>query len=91
MRNGQYYVVLGSDDANGNGLVLLYRLDNLMNWTYVNVLAKSDGRLGDNWECPGLFPLGDKDVFMLSPQRIRRRERLTITFIPRWQSLVGSN
>ncbi len=70
MRNGQYYVVLGSNDANGNGLVLLYRSDDLMNWTYVNVLAKSDGRLGDNWECPDLFPLGDKDVFMLSPQRM---------------------
>lgn len=70
MRNGQYYVVLGSNDANGNGLVLLYRSDDLMNWTYVNVLAKSDGQFGDNWECPDLFPLGDKDVFMLSPQRM---------------------
>ncbi|MGG4215693.1 glycoside hydrolase family 32 protein [Paenibacillus sp. FSL L8-0638] len=66
----QYYVVLGSNDAQGNGLVLLYRSEDLKSWTYVNVLAVSDGRFGDNWECPDLFPLGGRHVFMLSPQRM---------------------
>ncbi|MFC5467358.1 glycoside hydrolase family 32 protein [Cohnella suwonensis] len=70
VREGQYYAVLGSNDAKGNGLVLLYRSDDLKSWTFVNVLLESDGRFGDNWECPDLFPLGDKDVFMLSPQRM---------------------
>jgi beta-fructofuranosidase len=69
-RDGRYYVVLGSNDTQGNGLVLLYRSDDLKQWTFVNVLAKSDGAFGDNWECPDLFPLGDKDIFMLSPQRM---------------------
>lgn len=67
---GQYYAVLGSNDAKGNGLVLLYRSEDLKSWTYVNVLAVSDGRFGDNWECPDLFPLGGRHVFMLSPQRM---------------------
>ncbi|MFB5759632.1 glycoside hydrolase family 32 protein [Paenibacillus medicaginis] len=66
----QYYAVLGSNDAKGNGLVLLYRSNDLRSWTYVNVLARSDGRFGDNWECPDLFPLGGRHVFMLSPQRM---------------------
>jgi beta-fructofuranosidase len=70
MRNGQYYVVLGSNDSNGNGLVLLYRSDDLKQWTYVNVIAASDGQFGDNWECPDLFQIDDKDVLMLSPQRM---------------------
>lgn len=69
-RDGHYYVVLGSNDAMGNGLVLLYRSDDLKQWDFVNVLAKSDGTFGDNWECPDLFSLGDKDIFMLSPQRM---------------------
>lgn len=69
-RDGRYYVVLGSNDGAGNGLVLLYRSDDLIHWTYVNEIARSDGRLGDNWECPDLFTLGEKDVFMLSPQRM---------------------
>lgn len=70
VRDGRYYAVLGSNDGRGNGLVLLYRSDDLKHWTFVNVLARSDGRFGDNWECPDLFPLGEKDVFMLSPQRM---------------------
>lgn len=69
-RDGHYYAVLGSNDTRGNGLVLLYKSDNLVEWSFVNILAASDGRFGDNWECPDLFPLGGKDVFMLSPQRM---------------------
>nr|WP_251375751.1 glycoside hydrolase family 32 protein [Paenibacillus sp. YPG26] len=69
-KNGHYYVVLGSNDAKGNGLVLLYRSEDLHTWTFVNVLARSDGRFGDNWECPDLFSLGNKDILMLSPQRM---------------------
>ncbi|WP_258171093.1 glycoside hydrolase family 32 protein [Paenibacillus sp. R14(2021)] len=68
--DGQYYVVLGSNDTQGNGLILLYRSDDLKQWTFVNILAKSDGTFGDNWECPDLFHLGDKDVLMFSPQRM---------------------
>jgi beta-fructofuranosidase len=70
VRNGQYYIVLGSNDAKGNGLIILYRSDNLEQWTYVNVIAASGGQLGDNWECPDLFQLDDQDVLMLSPQRM---------------------
>ncbi|WP_334074243.1 MULTISPECIES: glycoside hydrolase family 32 protein [Paenibacillus] len=66
----RYYVVLGSNDAQGNGLILLYRSSDLKEWTFVNILAQSDGTMGDNWECPDLFPLGDKYVLMLSPQRM---------------------
>ncbi|MHC2204388.1 beta-fructofuranosidase [Paenibacillus sp. PvR053] len=69
-RDGRYYVVLGSNDGAGNGTVLLYRSDDLIHWTYVNEIARSDGRFGDNWECPDLFTLGEQDVFMLSPQRM---------------------
>ncbi|KAF6584040.1 glycoside hydrolase family 32 protein, partial [Paenibacillus sp. EKM208P] len=29
----QYYAVLGSNDAKGNGLVLLYRSEDLKSWT----------------------------------------------------------
>lgn len=65
-----YYAVLGSNDAQGNGLVLLYRSSDLKAWTFVSILAKSDGTMGDNWECPDLFPLGGKYVLMLSPQRM---------------------
>lgn len=69
-RDGMYYVVLGSNDGEGHGLILLYRSADLINWEYVNVIAKSEGDLGDNWECPDVFTLGSKDVLMMSPQRV---------------------
>ena len=69
-RDGSYYVVLGSNDGKGNGQILLYRSEDLIHWTFVNVMAQSDGTLGDNWECPDLFALGGRDVLLMSPQRV---------------------
>lgn len=69
-RNGQYYMVLGSNDGEGNGLILLYCSIDLVDWAYVNVIAKSDGHMGDNWECPDIISLQDRDVLILSPQRV---------------------
>ncbi|RAI91770.1 beta-fructofuranosidase [Paenibacillus pabuli] len=69
-RNGVYYCVLGSNDTEGGGLILLYRSTNLQQWSYVNILAQSDGTLGDNWECPDLFSLGGRDILIMSPQRM---------------------
>lgn len=69
-RGGAYYAVLGSNDGQGNGLVLLYRSDDLVNWSFAGEIARSDGRLGDNWECPDLFELGGRDVLVMSPQRM---------------------
>lgn len=69
-RNGQFYMVLGSNDDQGKGLILLYRSVDLHTWEYMNVMAQSDGTLGDNWECPDVFDLDGIDVLMMSPQRM---------------------
>ncbi|TDF95500.1 glycoside hydrolase family 32 protein [Paenibacillus piri] len=74
MRDGNYYVVLGSNDGSGNGLILLYRSMNLRKWEFVSVMAKGNGELGDNWECPDLFSLGASDVLIMSPQRVPAQE-----------------
>ncbi|WP_284640750.1 glycoside hydrolase family 32 protein [Paenibacillus silviterrae] len=69
-KDGSYYVVLGSNDGEGNGQVLLYLSADLLTWEFVSVMAKSGGDLGDNWECPDLFSLGERDVLIMSPQRV---------------------
>ncbi|WP_199624625.1 glycoside hydrolase family 32 protein [Paenibacillus alkalitolerans] len=69
-RDGRYYAVLGSNDGRGNGLILMYRSDDLAQWTFAGEIARSDGTLGDNWECPDLFRLGGRDVLIMSPQRM---------------------
>lgn len=74
-REGRYYVVIGSNDDQGNGLILLFRSQDLMDWTFVNVMARSNGEMGDNWECPDFFLLGDLDILMFSPQRMPSQGR----------------
>jgi beta-fructofuranosidase len=69
-----YYTFLGSNDKCGNGQVLMYKSSDLINWEFVNVVAKSDGDVGENWECPDLFSLQDKDVLIVSPQYFKAKD-----------------
>ncbi len=61
-----YYMVCGASKDN-KGLALLYKSDDMLNWTYFNVLAESIGEWGFMWECPDFFQLGDKYVLTFSP------------------------
>ncbi|WP_051530029.1 glycoside hydrolase family 32 protein [Anoxybacteroides tepidamans] len=65
----EWYMVLGTREGN-IGKVVLYKSKDLRHWTFVNVVAESDGRLGYMWECPDLFHLDGKDVLLFSPQGI---------------------
>jgi beta-fructofuranosidase len=65
-----YYTVLGSNDSQGNGLILLYTSPDLISWSFVSVMAKSEGEMGDNWECPDFFSLGEQQLLLFSPQRM---------------------
>lgn len=70
-RGNNYYMVLGSNDGEGNGQALLYNSQDLINWSYVNILAKSDGKMGTGWECPDIFTIDDSDVLIVSPQYMK--------------------
>lgn len=61
-----YYMVCGASN-NKKGQALLYRSDDMLNWSFFNVLAESRGEWGYMWECPDFYPLGDKFVLMFSP------------------------
>ncbi|MBB6675188.1 glycoside hydrolase family 32 protein [Cohnella nanjingensis] len=69
-RDGSYYVVIGSNDGQGNGQILLYRSADLTDWTFIGIMAKSGGEMGNNWECPDFFSIGETDFLMFSPQRM---------------------
>jgi len=64
-----WYMVIGSG-KNGRGRALLYQSADLRQWQYVGVAAESDGTHGEMWECPDLFPLGDKHVLIVSPMNM---------------------
>lgn len=74
----KWYMVIGSS-KDGKGRALLYRSNDLYVWEYVNVLAESDGTMGTMWECPDLFPLGDRYVLMFSPMGMGERQTVYLT------------
>lgn len=70
-RGNAYYAVLGSNDGNGSGQVLLYQSLDLFGWRFINILAKSDGNMGNTWECPDLFNIQGMDILIVSPQYLK--------------------
>lgn len=66
-----WYMVVGyGKDGLGKGII--YTSSDLLYWEYRGAAAESDGTMGDMWECPDLFPLGegDRHVLLISPMNI---------------------
>jgi len=61
-----FYMVCGASRDN-RGQALLYRSEDLLHWTFFNVLAESRGEWGFMWECPDFYSMGDKYVLTFSP------------------------
>lgn len=59
-----YAMVLGSGEG-GEGKILLYKSDDLLEWRYEGVLFEKKA-LAKVFECPDFFRLGDKYVLMFS-------------------------
>ncbi|MEI2264701.1 sucrose-6-phosphate hydrolase [Erwinia sp. CGal63] len=74
-----WYMVLGAQNLNEQGKVLLYRGDSLQEWQLLGEIAGSQlnglGEFGYMWECPDLFALGDRDVLIVCPQGLPAQER----------------
>jgi beta-fructofuranosidase len=64
-----WYMVLGTRKED-TGKVVMYQSKNLKQWSYLGVLAESDGTEGYMWECPDFIELGGKHVLLFSPQGI---------------------
>ncbi|OPJ62530.1 glycoside hydrolase family 32 protein [Clostridium oryzae] len=74
LRKGDsFYAIIASRNTDGSGQLLVYKSNNLSDWTYLGVLLKSENKLGEMWECPDLFKIGDTDVVIISPQYIKRQ------------------
>lgn len=66
-RDGMYYAIMGSYNTDGSGQLLMYKSEDLYNWSFVGTVWK-DKRTRGIYECPNLFSLGGKDVLITSPQ-----------------------
>lgn len=66
--DGTYYMVLGARDKDSEGCILIYKSNDLYNWTFHSIPAGKEENMGYMWECPDIFKLNEKDIFMFSPQ-----------------------
>lgn len=66
--NGMYYMILGARNRQDEGLVILYKSDNLTDWNYHGPYFGPKVGMGYMWECPDFFELDNEEVLIVSPQ-----------------------
>ena len=70
--DGSWYMVHGAGITGVGGAALLYRSPDLVDWEYLGPIHVGDLTrrepvwTGSMWECPQLFPLGDKHVLIVA-------------------------
>ncbi len=87
----QWWMVLGAQDLNLQGKVLLLHSADLQNWTLKGEMAGSGlnglGPFGYMWECPDLFHLDGQDILVVCPQGLAAQPyRYLNTFQSGWFS-----
>ena len=68
-----YYMVVGVQTEEESGAVVLYKSQNLTDWEFVNVMAKSTvaENLGFMWECPNFAEADGQEILIVSPQGMK--------------------
>ncbi|TXC89300.1 sucrose-6-phosphate hydrolase [Metabacillus litoralis] len=63
-----FYAIIGAQRENLTGCAVLYKSDNLLDWTFLGEVKTQLNEFGYMWECPDYFELNDSGVFIFSPQ-----------------------
>ncbi len=75
-QDDSWFMVIGTQNLNQKGRVLIYSSDDLKDWELMGEIAGSKlNNFGDiiyMWECPDLFSLGGKEILIGSPQGIKQ-------------------
>ncbi len=90
--DGKTFMVVGGHPKGGKGAIFVYEARNpeLTQWKYRGIALEG---IEGNWECPNLFPLGDKWILVYSPHDIVRYymgsfDSRSCTFTPQSQGVV---
>lgn len=66
-KDGIYYMFLGARSKDDKGMVLVFKSENLKDFTY-HMRIETAYDFGFMWECPDFFDLGDKQILICCPQ-----------------------
>lgn len=78
-KGNMFYFVLGAQNEELKGRVVLYKSFDILNWEKCGELNFSDidiENFGYMWECPNLFNLSNKQIFVFCPQGIKAQGML---------------
>lgn len=64
----RFYMVIGAQRDDLSGCILLYRSDNLSEWTWIGEVKTNETQFGFMWECPDYFEIDGKGIMLFSPQ-----------------------
>lgn len=83
--DGRFYMLVGAQKKEtADGEVLIYRSDDLYDWTFLNSAAStSNGEWGYMWECPNYAVLNGEEYLIFSPQGVLPDEN---RFLNKYQS-----
>lgn len=68
--NDEYWMILGAQTEELKGTALVYRSQDLLTWSLAGEFMDALPDFGYMWECPDVLKIGNKDVFVFSPQGI---------------------
>lgn len=79
--NDKYYILIGAQDKNEKGSILVYTSDSFeKDWEFLGPLKiKGIESIGGMYECPSLVLTEDKDILLFSPQYIKLPDRANST------------
>ncbi|MBM7604950.1 beta-fructofuranosidase [Metabacillus crassostreae] len=67
-----FYAIIGAQRENLTGCAVLYKSDNLLDWTFLGEMKTQLNEFGYMWECPDYFEDNDHGIFIFSPQGIEK-------------------
>ncbi|MEX3022456.1 glycoside hydrolase family 32 protein [Kluyvera sp. STS39-E] len=67
-REDEYWYMVVGAKTQDVGEVQIYRSDDLRSWQFESTITSMNICGGYMWECPDLFPLGEKHILLFSPQ-----------------------
>ncbi len=70
--DGLFYTIVGAQTKALKGAAALFMSTDLYDWKHIGPLKTDFDDFGYMWECPDLFKLDGKDVFLFSPQGLEK-------------------
>lgn len=70
--NDVYYCVVAAQTPDKRGQILMFKSENLTEWSFFSILLEGKSDQGVMWECPDLFTIDGKEVLIMSPIEYER-------------------